>query len=343
MRILMIADPFVPVPPVTYGGSERDVDIQCRGLLERGYSVHLLAGPGSKNYGGRLTVHHAPNSALASRAVRKIWFQFLSLRHAAKADVIVNHGRLDYLEAVYRTKKPVIHWFHTPLTGREVSYVLSRRRSGDTFVALSRSHCAEDSHARRFKVVFNPVELSTIPYYAQPLQPSYLLFLGRAISSKGVHLAIEVAKRTGKKLVIGGILPNEPGAAAFFEQVIKPQLGPNCEWVGPYDNEKRARLLAGASALLFPIQAPEAFGLVMVEAMAAGVPVIAWRRASTPEVVEEGKTGFLCDSVDEMEVAVGQIGLIDRAECRRSMERRFSVASHLDRLELLLKEAHLKS
>lgn len=134
MKILVIADPVVPVPPVHYGGSERIVDMMCRGLIDRGHSVHLMAGPGSAIRGGRLTVHRMPSPAYASRAFRKIWFQVISLRACLGADLVINHGRLDYLEILYRTGKPIIHWFHVPLTGGEVPFVLRRRRRGVYFV-----------------------------------------------------------------------------------------------------------------------------------------------------------------------------------------------------------------
>lgn len=339
MKVLMIADPHIPVPPVTYGGTERDVHLQCRGLQARGHSVHLMAGPGSRDPGGGLTVHRAPTTKYASRAARKLWFQAICLRQAVSADIVVNHGRLDYLEGVYRTKKPVIHWFHNPLTGREVSFVRQRRKQGDVFIGISRSQIENDPESGRFKVVYNPVDIGAIPFTATADRPPFLLFLGRLTANKGAHLAIEVARKSGMKLMMGGNVPNEPGAAEFFENKIKPQLGERCEWVGPYNDVMRAKLIAGATALLFPIQWQEPFGLVMVEAMAGGVPVIAWRRASTPEVVEDGRTGFLCDSVEDMVAAVGRVHTISRAECRRSMEQRFSVAAHLDRLEGLMKEA----
>jgi glycosyltransferase involved in cell wall biosynthesis len=256
-----------------------------------------------------------------------------------EADVIVNHARLDYLEAIYRTRKPVVHWFNNPLTGREISFVRQRRRHGDIFVAISNSQIENDPAAACFKVVYNPVDLNAIPFSEKPADPPYLLFLGRLTENKGTHVAIEVANLAGIKLVIGGNVPDEPGARDFYDTRVRPHLGPSCEWVGPYDDAMRLKLVSGASALLFPIQWPEPFGLVMVEAMAGGLPVVARRYASTPEVVEDSRTGFLCDSVNEMVAAVGQIGAISRAECRRSMERRFSLEMHLDRLEELLEEA----
>src|SRR5262249_15176058 len=128
MKLLVVADPMVPVPPLNYGGSERIIDLMCRGLAQRRHRVHLIAGPGSRDYGGGLTIHRAPSSTFPSRAARKLWFQWIVCRAALNADIVINHARLDYLEILYRTRKPIIHWFHVPLNGREVPYVLSRRR-----------------------------------------------------------------------------------------------------------------------------------------------------------------------------------------------------------------------
>lgn len=336
MNILMIADPHIPVPPVNYGGIERNVDLMSRGLVKRGHRVHLMAGPGSRDYGGGLTLHRAPSLAYASRAFRKSWFQVIAYRAAATADIVVNHGRLDYLEGLFRTSKPMVHWFHNPLRGDEVSYVLSRRRRGDLFVAISQAQISTEAQAERFRVVYNPVDTETIPFSPVAANPPYALFLGRLTFNKGVHLAIEAARGAGIKLVIGGNVPNERGAADFFETHVKPFLGPQCEWVGPYDDALRAKLIGGASALLFPIQWNEPFGLVMIEAMAGGVPVIAWRRASTPEIVEHGRTGFLCDSVEEMVLAIRNIGKISRHACRAAAELRFSEPAFMRRVEELL-------
>jgi glycosyltransferase involved in cell wall biosynthesis len=337
MKVLVIADPILPVPPVKYGGAEREVDLTCRGLVKRGYHVHLMAGPGSKDYGGGLTIHRAPSLSFSSRAFRKSWFQFLVWRAARRVDVVINHARLDYLEILYRTKKPIIHWFHNPLTGTEISYVLSRRKQGDHFVGVSHSQMeGEKAEAARFSVIYNAVDTEAIPFFPVAATPPYVVFLGRLTPNKGVHRAIDAARRAGIKLVIGGNVPKEAGAAAYFEHEIAPHFGPACEYAGPYDEAARIKLLAGASALLFPIQWMEPFGLVMIEALASGVPVIASRLASAPEVVADGQTGFLCDTVEEMAAAIHRVSEISRHRCRASVEERFSETALLRQLEQLI-------
>ncbi len=337
-RILMIADAVLPVPPKYYGGTERGINLMCEWLVKRGHRVHLIAGRGSKDYGGGLTVHRPSSAAYYSRAYRKILFQFIALRAALRADLIINHGRIDYLESLYQTKKPIIHWFHNPLSSREARYVL-RRRQRDLFVGLSHSQVSDHAGTARFEIVYNARDLDTIPFFPIPATPPYVVFLGRLTRNKGAHIAIEVARRVGIKLVLGGNLPSELGATEYFETEIKPRLGPECEWIGPYDNATRAKLLPGATALLFPIQWMEPFGSVMIEALAGGVPVIASRIASTPEVIIHGQTGFLCDTVEEMVAALHRIKEISRSECRADAEERFSEAAFTDKLEELIARA----
>jgi glycosyltransferase involved in cell wall biosynthesis len=342
MRILIIADPHIPVPPVYYGGTERNVDLMCRGLVQRGHRVHLVAGPGSKDYGGGVTIHRAPTAAYLSRAVRKIWFQFLVLRASAGADVVINHGRLDYLEIMYRTKKPLIHWFHNPLIGLEVDYVTSRRRQGDHFVGISRFQVSEDVHATRFNVVYNAVNTDAIRFRPDPETPPYLIFLGRITRNKGVHLAIEAARRAGIRLVIAGNFTKEQGSAEYFETAVKPHLGPECTWLDQFTDEQKGRLLGGATAMLFPTQWKEPFGAVIPESLAAGTPVIAWRIAATPEIIEDGKTGFLCDSLWAMVSAIQNVRRISRRQCRSSAEQRFSEAAFMHQLDELIARAVAK-
>jgi glycosyltransferase involved in cell wall biosynthesis len=337
VKMLVIADPHVPVPPVNYGGSERIIDLMCRGLVRRGHQVHLVAGPGSRNYGGGLTIHRAPSSTVASRVARKLWFQLVVSRAALGSDIIINHARIDYLEVIYWTDKPVIHWFHVPLNGREVPYVLSRRQRGDHFVGVSHAQVARSPG--RFQVIHNALDVRSVPFVPDPGPHPYLLFLGQLTRQKGVHLAIEAARRAGIKRVIGGKVPAGPDAAEFFAAAVKPCLGPECEWVGLYDEATRVQLVAGAAGLLFPIQAEEAFGLVMIEALAGGVPVIAMRMASTPEVVIDGVNGFLCESVDQMVAAIHRVKEISRHECRASVEDRFGEPQFIRRVEAVVAKA----
>jgi glycosyltransferase involved in cell wall biosynthesis len=339
VRILVIADPIIPVPPINYGGTERVIDLMCQGLIRRGHAVHLIAARGSRISGGKLTVHRAPTSAFISRAGRKIAFQFVSFAAAMRADVVINFCRLDYLEAVHRLRVPVIHWFENPLSGKEVPFVLRRRRRNVLFVGVSGSQVREDPEAGRFEVVYNSVDVESIPYSEKAETPPYVLFLGRLTRNKGVHLAIEAARRASMKLVIGGIVPSEEGSAEYFEREVKPCLGPDCVWIGAYDNETRFKLVTGATALLFPIQWNEPFSVALVESLAGGLPVVALRRASTPEAIIDGKTGFLCDTVEDMVEGIRRAHGISRRACRESARERFSEETFIKQVERLVSRA----
>ena len=325
MRVLVVADPHIPVPPVGYGGTERIAHLLCEGLASRGHAVNLIAGVGSHAYGGRLMTHTPPTAGRLSRAYHKLRFQPLVLRAARNADVVVTHGRPDYLWAVYRTRTPVVVQFQNPVDQEQIDAVSRHRRDRIRFVGISRDQVSGLVPADRIDVIYNAAATDRLPLRPKPAYPPYLAFLGRLTPNKGVHLAIDAARKAGLPLVLAGNRSDhEPGAEGYFETSIQPHLGPMVEWIGPVDDAGKAELLGGATALLFPIQWREPFGIVMAESLACGCPVIGWRSGSVPEVVTDGKTGFVVDSVKGMVAAIGRVGEIDRSACRRAAEERFS-------------------
>jgi glycosyltransferase involved in cell wall biosynthesis len=325
MRILFIVDPRIPVPPRDYGGIERIAAALASELQSLGHRVDLIAGPGSHAFGGSLVTHHEPGAGFLSRCFRKIWFQVLSLPALLRADVVLSFGRLDYLETALRLSVPLLCCFQNPVSQSEMDWLHRRRSKRLALVGISRSQIEDLSERDRFFVIPNATDVEATPSRAVAAQPPYLAFLGRVTKNKGADTAIRVARRCGMKLRIGGNLSKEEGGPEFFEREVRPALGPDVEWVGPVDDAQKQVLLGGASALLFPIRWKEPFGIVMVESLANGTPVIASRCASTPEVIEDGVTGFLCDSEDEMVEAVARLGAIERTACRRAAEERFSV------------------
>jgi glycosyltransferase involved in cell wall biosynthesis len=326
LRILVIADPHYPIPPNLYGGTERIVNLLCQGLQKRGHTVHLMAGKGSQSYGGNLILHRAPTLQYSSRAYRKILFQFLSISAVREVDVVINFGRLDYLETLLRNSIPLVCCFENPVAQSQIDFVLKRRgkQKRTRFTGVSRAQVDGLSPPERVDVVHNGVDIARFQFSPQPANEPYLAFLGRLTKNKGVDVAIEVAKQSGLPLKIAGNIPNEPGASELFETVIKPQLGDGCEWIGSVNDEQKNKFIGGATALLFPIQWNEPFANVVVESLACGTPVIATTRASTPEVIKDGETGFLCNSVGEIVEAVKRVGTIDRYACRADAEARFS-------------------
>jgi glycosyltransferase involved in cell wall biosynthesis len=335
MKVLVIADPHIPVPPRSYGGTERIAALTCQALVALGHTVVLLAGPGSRDYGGGLTVHRAPTAALSSRGWRKALFLMLTAQLSADVDLVICHGRYDYLGAILARGVPLLLWMHNPVVQADIDYLLDRGAKKVRFVGISQAQVRGLIPAHLIEVVYNCVDTDRNPFASRPATPPYVAFLGRLTPNKGVHLAIQAARRAGVPLIIGGNITDEPGVRAYFDSQVRPELGGSCRWIGPYDDRAKMELLQGASALLFPIQWDEPFGLVMIEALACGTPVIAVRRGSTPEVVRHGETGFLCGGPDDMAVAIHRAPALDRAACRRDVEERFSTAAfrqHLARL-----------
>jgi glycosyltransferase involved in cell wall biosynthesis len=240
-------------------------------------------------------------------------------------DVIINHGRVDYLGSMTRTSIPLLCQFHTAIHQSDIDFVLRRRKARKKvrFVGVSQSHIEHVKPSDMIDVIYNGVDTERFVPVMQ-ITKKYLAFLGRLTPDKGVEQAIQVARLAGIPLKIAGNSPDNRIAREYFEQSIKPHLGKGCEWIGPVNDRGKNELLGGAIAMLFPIQCGEPFGIVMIESLACGTPVIASRIGSTPEVIRHGKTGFLCDSVDDMVEAVKRIGEIDRRDCRSDVESRFS-------------------
>jgi glycosyltransferase involved in cell wall biosynthesis len=180
-------------------------------------------------------------------------------------------------------------------------------------------------------VVHNAIDLRLWPLH--PEKDDYLLAFGRVCEAKGFHLSIEVARRTGRRLIMAGALQSQ--YAEYFHDVIEPELDDQIVFLGEVGDQQRRDLFANAAAFLFPILWPEPFGLVMIEAMATGTPVIALRNGSVPEVIDDGVTGFIVEDVDQMVEAVGRVHQIDAADCRRAVEERFTVDRLVTEYEVL--------
>ncbi len=325
MQINVVADPHISVPPERYGGTERIVGLLCKGLQQREHQVTLMAAPKSKNY-GKLVTHLPPNNnSYLSRAYRKSLFQLISFKEMLRTDVICNFGRIDYLLTLLKFNKPLVLTFENPILKEEIAWLLKHRSRKILLIGISNHQRKHVSHLGEWRTIYNGVDTSQFAFKEYSEKEPYLAFLGRLTHNKGVHLAIETAKATGIKLKIAGNISNEPGGKEYFETQIKPHLDdPQIEWIGTVNDRQKNEFLGNAIALLVPIQWDEPFGIVTIEAMACGTPVIAMNRASMPEIINHGVTGFLCRDVKEIIEAVGQIDRIDRRNCREECERRFS-------------------
>jgi glycosyltransferase involved in cell wall biosynthesis len=318
LRVVMVVNPSLPVPPARYGGTQRIAAAVARGLVRRGDDVTMLAATGSSIEGVR---HVAIRYRFpAPRALRLWWFvrQWSLVRwHARRADVIVGFWREDFLLGAVPRRCRLIMTYHDPVSEsrlRPLPRTLRTSVSDD-----QRSNLTSGA----WVTVHNGVDTD---YFTPAPERSggYVAFLGRLSPEKGVDTAIRAARAVGVPLRIGGNLPDSREARSAFEAQVRPSLGDGVQWLGELDDHQKRKLLRGADALLFPIRWREPFGLVMAEALACGTPVIAMRAGATPEVVRHGETGFLCDDEQAMVQAVRRITEIDRQVCRRDAVERFS-------------------
>ena len=328
MRILLIADPHIPVPPTHYGGAERIVALYAEEFSRLGHRVHLMAGEGSLPFGGRLHRHKAPSLKHRSRAYRKLRFQLQSLLAARDCDVVYNFGRVDYLKALLSTDIPILHCFQNPATQFEVDFIERHRKKQTAFHFVSSSQRSGVATSLSNSVIPNCIDSDKIPVGAG--EGDYLAFLGRLTSNKGVDVAISVAKLTGQRLMIAGNISKEEGGERFFNDEVKPHLdGKQICWIGPVNDHQKHTFLGSAKAVLFPIRWEDPCPIVLFEALACGCPVVATNRASVPEVIEHQLTGFLCDpgepSAEVFAEAVAQLKQLDRQACRRAAEERFDI------------------
>jgi glycosyltransferase involved in cell wall biosynthesis len=325
MRIALIAPPWYAVPPSGYGGIEWVVALLADGLTERGHDITLFAPPGSRT---KARLVSPLGERLPPDSIGNPWYE---ASHAMSAyegserfDVLHDHTGPVGVSIGALIESPIVHTLHGPFTPQALM-LYSRIARHLWFVAISESQRSMGpSDLRWAGVVYNGIPIDNYPYRED--KEDVLFFLGRADEEKAPHLAIEAARRAGRQLVMCVTTKNEREQRYWAEQV-EPLLGDDVEVHGECDQEQKADLLGRAAALLFPIQWAEPFGLVMIEAMACGTPVVAWRNGSVPEVIDDGVTGFVVDSMDGMVQAIGRVGELDPRAARAHVEERFSAAA----------------
>lgn len=321
MRVAQIAPPWFAVPPERYGGIEWVVALLADGLAERGHDTALYASGGSITRAKLVTVFSDPPGAIA---IGDPWYDTVhaltAYRDASSFDLMHDHSGLIGPAIGAHVATPVVHTLHGPFTDKAKRFyeLISGRV---WFVAISeaqRAFCPDLSYAG---TVHNGIDVGRYPFRKE--KEDFLLFLGRVNREKGPEIAVEVAHRTGRKLVMA-VKKAEAFEEEYWNEVVEPRLDGSEEIIGEITVDEKADLLARAAAVLFPIQWPEPFGLVMTEAMATGTPVIAFENGAAPEVIVHGKTGFLVHSIDEMCEAVERAGEIRPEDCRAHVEAHFS-------------------
>jgi len=313
------------VPPKGYGGIEWVVALLADGLVEAGHEVTLFATGDSETKANLEYVYEeAPGSKMINDIVLDTTHTLFALRDARERfDVLHLHSPFSALAAGVETGMPTVHTLHgsfTPDMTRLYSYVADRA----WFVGISEAQKAFNESLRYGGVVYNGIDMDF--YRLQEEKDDFVLFLGRAAPEKGWLRAIETAKRAGLHLVSAVKIAHWTEEEEW-EKRIKPALPSDSEVMGEITQEEKVDLLRRAKAVLFPIDWPEPFGLVMTEAMACGTPVIGTPRGSVPEVIADGETGWIVDVEDYVEQAaerLGRLSEIDPHVCRERVQRLFS-------------------
>ncbi len=322
MRIAQVAPLYESVPPRLYGGTERVVSYLTEELVAQGHEVTLFAS-GESQTSAELVPVCEQALRLSGRMRYDIAAHVYMLeelrRRAAEFDLIHFHTELIHVPLARALGRAHVTTLHGRIDLPELlpSYTHARDLP---FVSISDAQRQPLGDAEWVGTVHHGLPDGYLSVAAEP--GSYLAFLGRISPEKGVDRAIDIAARAGRRLLIAAKL--EDLDRAYYEH-IKPLLAqPHVEFIGEVDEAGKAKLLAGAEALLFPIDWPEPFGLVMVEAMFCGTPVVAFRRGSVPEIVDPGVTGFVVEDVGSAVSALDEVGRIDRRACAATARRRFS-------------------
>ncbi len=325
MRIAQVAPLYEAVPPGAYGGTERVIATLCDGLVAAGHEVTLFAAETSES-AAKLEAYGQPLRERLSRAdlvdlAPHLHLQMLAEVYRRRDEFDLVHSHLDIWSL------PFTQLFDTPtvltLHGRlDLDFLrdLLPRYASAPLVSISddQRRAVADLDLTWADTVYNGLDFAAYQDVSHDPR-GYLGFVGRMAEEKGPLAAMDVARRTGLPLRMAAKI--DPLDEEYYETEVEPAMGPDVDFIGEIDEEAKPDFYAGARATLFPSDWPEPFGLVMIESLAAGTPVVALRRGSVPEVIEHGVSGFVCDDVDGMVAAVERIGEIDPENCRRRAER----------------------
>ena len=336
LHVAVVAPPWYAVPPDGYGGIEAMLAGLVDGLVARRHRVTLIgAGPDRTRAQRFVEVYETPPSDRLGELLPEVV-------HAAAAAKVIDDLAVDVVHdntlagplTARGRKAPTVLTTHGAVTGEAGCY-LADLDSSVSLLAISEAQRKSAPGLNWVGRVHNSVDVGSFPVGRG--EDGYLLFLGRFCPDKGAHLAIDVARAAGLPIVLAGRV-SQPPERAYFEEVIRPRLGPGVCYVGEADAAMKRELYGAASALLFPICWDEPFGLVMVEAMACGTPVVALARGSVPEVVVDGTTGFVVRRPEELVPAIRRIPEIDRTACRRHVAAHFDLPVMVDGYEHVFRE-----
>lgn len=332
MRIAQVSPLEESVPPQRYGGVELIVSHLCEGLIRRSHQVTLFASGDSQT--SAELVSASPIALRLNPHLKKDPYQALQLSQVLERshqfDLI--HFHTNYLTLPFGEclQTPFLHTLHYGYAGG--SEQLYKRHHHQCFISISQAQRQHLPQLNYVSTVYNGIDINKYPFQPDPQQPPYLAFLGRLSPLKGTKEAIIVAKQAGWLLKMAGKV--DQGDRDYFEQELVPHIdGEQIQYLGEVSNAQKVDLLANASATLFPIAWNEPFGLVMLESMCVGTPVVALNKGSVPEVIADGQTGRVCNSIEEMVSAIPEAVYLDRKLCREYVVNRFGIEKMLDGYE----------
>lgn len=347
MKVAVVGSLWLDTPPKGYGGTEEVIGNIVNGLVDKGHDVTFF---GPKTSTVKSKIFTTVGKPLREQNVEWTNVTYILYHltevfdHASEFDVIHMHlnKSQDYfsLPLAKCSKTPVVFTFHFMLPN--LSYNVDRYRILEKYKSLPFTSISNSQRAglpwNFVATVYNGIEVSKFPF--QEKTEDYFVWLGKVNPVKGTREAIVAAKRAGVKLyVLGAIDLGVPKLLEYYNEAVKPLIdNKNIVWVGEVNMEEKARILGKAKAFLNPIQWEEPFGLVMTESQAVGTPVISFKRGAAPELIIDGKTGFLVETVDEMVAKMKDVDSLSRADCRKNVEEKFSVEKMIEGYENVYKK-----
>lgn len=330
LRIAVVAPVVLPVPPKGYGGIERVVSLLSEGLVERGHDVTLFASGDSKTSASlEYVLAEAPGWDGKRLVADEMYHETAAFLRSGEFDVMSDHSWFGPYFGAFGSGTPIVTTMHLPWgTGNRRLHTLV----GDRLhrIAISARQQRVNPDVSWAATIHNGIDMDIHPFRSE--KEDFLVFLGRAAGEKGPEQAVEVARRAGRRLKML-IKCEEPQERDHWERNVVPVLSGDEEVIENPSHAQKTDVLGRAAGLLFPVQWEEPFGLVMVEAMACGTPVLGLSKGAVPEVVEDGVTGFVVDSLSEMVEAVPRLKELSPAACRQRADRLFSATTMVERYE----------
>jgi glycosyltransferase involved in cell wall biosynthesis len=329
MRIAIIAPPWVPVPPSGYGGIEVVLDTLARGLDAAGHDITLFTTGDSTCPVKKVWLFETARGIAAAGPSVELSHVMASYDLASQFDIVHDHTLTGPVYVDRFPWLPVVTTNHGPFLS-ELGPIYQAVSNRVPVIAISHHQASTGRGVNIAGVIHHGVDLGDLPVGIG--DGDYALFLGRMNPDKGVHHAVEAARSAGVPLKVAAKM-SEPAEVDYYNSVVKPLLGGDIEYIGEVGRSDKLQLLGEATCLLNPINWPEPFGMVMIEALATGTPVIATREGSAPEIVDDGVTGYVVGNRNELAEALSKVSGIDRFACRKAAEERFSaermVADHV--------------